>query len=173
MSFTWLASDCISWYLGQHRINTFLLFHIYKMVSTSLYAVFFAITLKDFVNRWFIYLGFIGYVILHLLVLTYTDGWYRPVAIVPIISSALPLTLCIILFYRMLLEASIEKLTDSPLYWINSATLIHLGVALIAKISQEFIYLDKAGENLWMIVIFSSIIHNLIFAVGIWKIRAK
>lgn len=172
LSLVWLLSDGICWILAKQSINNFPVFHVYDILSTILYALLYVIVLRGFLHYWFILGALTIYLICHTAVLVQLDGLYRPVAIVPIIASAIPLTLSVVWFIKTLIEAEVPRITKSPMYWINSAILIHFGVGLMTKVSHEFYYLEgSASSFLWIIVIFSNIIHNILFSIGLWKIR--
>ena len=175
MTNLWFASDLITWYLGIHcGENTYTTIYCYRILSTLLYAILYLKLLDGFINRWFVYAGLVIYISISLSYLIYYDSWKKPVALISFMTTVYPLILCVILFFKMLVEVSVGKLTDSPLYWINSSIFFYFGVGLIAKVSHQLYYIDgSSAANLWIIVTFSSVIHNILFTIGLWKFRTS
>ncbi len=153
-------------------MNTFIVYHFYDSISTLLYLFLFYKAFPEKYNpRVLLILGglylsaFWGYVI-------FNDGIFMPITYTSVISALIPLFLTLINFYFIATEARFKRLLKEPFFWVNSAILIHFGVSLVSFISVEAILgYPVVQMYLWTILIISNIIHNILFSIGVWRMK--
>lgn len=170
--FTWLISECLNWALARNGINTIIIFNIYDIISTCFYIILFYSLNPKVVFQRFISILLLGYVLFSISFITLTHSWFVPQPIVGLVTILIPVVLSLLFFYELLKDLKVDNLFKYSYYWIVSAILFHFGMVFFTTLFTELIYLDdEVYKYTWLIVIFSNIIYNLLFARGIWLMK--
>lgn len=172
LAITWGVTALVSLALAEFSINTIWLFHVYDTFSTIGYLLFFHLTIPKVITRKVLGFGAIAYVLFTWLMIVVNSSVFKPVTLNLILTFSIPLLLSVYSFYNTAKESKVVNLLQDPVYWINCAILIHFGIGLCANLALEFI-VENRSFNLtpiiWPFVLFSNIIHNIVFSIGVWK----
>ena len=170
--FVWILCDCLCWILARESINTIVIVNIYDTVSTCLYILlFYSLNENKSFRLGLVFLA-TSYVLFAVTTITLMQSWFLPQPIVGLITILIPVVLSILFFYELLKNLKVDNLFKYPYYWIACAILFRFGMVFFTVIFTELIYLDmEVYKYIWLIVIFSSIIYNLLITKGIWLMR--
>lgn len=172
LALSWAVAELFNWVLTSKGQNNTIVFHLYDFVSTILYLVYFRLILQSkFGNRIMLLIALI-YSTLVWFNIVYFDCYNRPITINSILTVLIPMLLTLYAFYVIIKEAQIKNLMREPVYWVNCAILIHFGISVVSNISLEMI-IGKSDVQiyLWLLVIASNILHNILFSIGVWQMR--
>lgn len=146
--------------------NTLLLSHIYAFVSFMLLSLFYQSVLKNFIGRkWFLIL-MLGFSMFYAVNLVFLQSIQDYPDLPFSISSLVFITLSLLYFYKIMIEAKIVKLTSEPLFWINTGIIIyftgnlffHILFNLMLNSSREFLlragFFFRVMIGLFYIIIF-------------------
>ncbi|MFT6443494.1 MAG: hypothetical protein ACJASQ_004076 [Crocinitomicaceae bacterium] len=169
---SWIISDCLSIVLGTYSINNIIVHNIFNISSTCLYLLLFYFLEK---SRLFglVLLGIgIVYVFFSISFITMSESWFLPVPIIEIFTGIIPLVLSLLFFYTLFKSLRVVNLLQYPYYWINTAIILHFGVTFFTYIFLEVFYLDiELSMYLWLIIIISNIVYNILFTRGLWLMK--
>ena len=169
---TWLLSDSIGWILANYGKNSLIVYNISSIVSTCFYIWLFVILRKNRRFSTILLCVTVSYVSFALIYFMFWKSLYKPAPFVDTFSGLIPLVLSVMFFYDLLKSLREPNVLKYPYYWINTAIMVHFGVTFFAYLFLEFFYLDtNISMYLWLIIIFSNIIYNMLLAKGIWLIK--
>lgn len=174
LAVVWALAEFINWVFYLNGKNNLIVVHIYDSLSTIGYYYFFYMVAPAFISRKIFVTLSVSYLVLIWGTIVWTDSYDKSLILSNIITFVIPVILSLCVFYSISKEARIENLLDEPIYWINSAILIHFGFGLCANISLDFIIKSPDLQmNIWPLVLISNLIHNIVFTIGVWKTNRK
>jgi hypothetical protein len=92
--------------------------------------------------------------------------------VIDVFTGIIPLVLSLLFFHNLFKSLRVPNLLEYPFYWINSAILLHFGVTFFTYIFYELFYFNiELSMYLWLIVIISNIVYNILFTRGLWLIK--
>lgn len=76
-------------------------------------------------------------------------------------------------FYLMINDDSLPDLSKYGFFWINTGIVIYFSSAFVLFLSNDFIEraTGQAGYILWGTHLLLNVITNVLFAIGIWKVK--
>ena len=155
--------------------NTMPILHIYGIISFTLLFLFYSYVLRGFVNqKIFKVLGTL-FVIYWLINSIFIQSIFEYPSLPSSLGDILIIILTITYFYKVMLEAKIEKLANEPLIWINTAMLIYYTGSLfvyvlynvILEVSREFSKITVKYYSALMALFY------ILIAIGFLKARKK
>ncbi|MFT6982960.1 MAG: hypothetical protein ACJAUD_001731 [Crocinitomicaceae bacterium] len=169
---SWIISDCLSSILGTYGINNFIVYNIFSIVSTCLYLLlFYYLDKRKIFGLTLLGIGF-AYVFFSVSFISLNESWFLPVPIIDIFTGIIPLVLSLLFFYNLFKSLRVPNLLEYPFYCINTAIMMHFGMTFFIYIFLEVIYLNnQTAMYLWLIVIISNIIYNILFTLGLWLMK--
>lgn len=172
ISFGWIASNQLAGLFADSGINNHIIFNIHALFSTFLYLYLFVQLNDSRIYRRLVGLTLIIYEFTAIFALFYCDGWYSHAPIIDIFTGIIPLILSMLFFYDLFKSLREPNLLAYPYYWINSAIMVHFGVSFFS-----YIFFGVFSKNyelfsyIWLFVLFSNIIYNILFARGLWLMK--
>jgi len=153
--------------------NNLPLLHIYTILQFVLIARFYGIVLAGFVPRNLIRYSAYFFIIFSILNSLFLQTIFTNNTYARTLESLLVITFSLTLFYRIISEMRIEKLEDSPVFWINTGFLIYFSSTIFLFVMSNFILpLNKTlNVYLWGVHAFISSFHYILIAIGLWKHR--
>ena len=169
---TWLLSDCLTWFFARKSMNTYIIYNCYAIISTCFYALLFYDLNQSRPFRKVLLVVFGVYVIFSVWYISASHSWFKPVPIIDIFTGLLPLILSLLFFYELFKSLRVPNLLKYPYYWINSAVMVHFGVTFFAYIFMEILYQkEDLFQYIYLIIIISNIVYNILFARGLWLMK--
>lgn len=168
----WIITEAINFALAHSGRNTCLNVHIYDLISTLLYLMYFKHIFKsDSISKKLDIVGF-AYVVVTSSMIIINDAYFETVLTNLALTMTIPFVLALLSFYKLAKEAKVDHLLSNPIYWINSAILMHFGMSITGVLISDIVY-DNLNLHLyiWPVVIISNILYNILFTVGAWKMR--
>ena len=124
-AFTGFCTEILVWLLLKAGVkNNTPGLHFYIMFEFLVWAIFYAACLRGFVRRKYIWAG----VVLFELYCVANFVFVQDLNSYPYtrtVEDLLMISLSVLLFLKIMVDAKIEKLTRSPLIWINMAVLLY------------------------------------------------
>lgn len=165
---TEIAKPILSYGFGIHR--NLWMSHFYFPLEFLLLALFYLKKLGDYYKRsWMVALiiAFLLFSVVNPLFLQDLTEYSQ----IRSFSSIILVLFAILYFFRVMNEARIQKLSDEPMIWINTAVLLYYAVSLfynvlfmlVLEYSRPFAVLISA-LNVFMLIVFYGLI-----AIGFWK----
>lgn len=172
ISCLWLTSDLVTVVFSWFGYNTFVVFNTYDLLSTVLFILVYKNVLKSPLTNKLLNILIPVYVISYISLFFFIGDWFAPNTVCALMTMFIPITLSILYFYQLLSDQEIRKLYEHSFFWINSAVLIHFGMAFFVIGFHDLFFLNsKLTSWLWPILMISNVFYNLILTVGVWRMR--
>lgn len=168
----WLLVEILNTFFGYNGLNTNLNFHIFDLLSTVLYLIYFKSIFKEQWERKALDIIMVIYVIITVSTIIVKQAYFVPVMTNLALTMLLPFLLSLLSFYRIARTSRVTNLIQEPNYWINSAILIHFGMSIVGSLISDVLYNNlNLHLFIWPFVIVSNIFYNILFSVAAWKMR--
>lgn len=172
ITFSWLLSDCLTWFCARKSMNTYIIYNCYAIISTCFYVLLFYNLNQNRSFRKVLIVVSGLYVIFSVWYITYTQSWFKPVPVTDIFTGLFPLILSLLFFYELFKSLRVPNLLSYPYYWINAAVMVHFGVTFFAYIFMEILYQkEDLFQYIYLIIIVSNFVYNILFARGLWLMK--
>jgi hypothetical protein len=156
-------TDLTTWYVIKGRNYLFL--HVYGILEALLLLYFYSLVLTK--SRMTIYGVAIAYSVFYFLNSMWWEfGAFNTYA--RSIECLIMIGLSLALFYQFYNEEDDIFIDQSPLFWINIAVLTYFSGAFFSFILSKEIL---SGPLPWMLHNVCNALKNILFAIGLWKIR--
>lgn len=168
----WLTFEILNYIFALCGRNTNLNIHIYDLISTLLYLIYFKHIFKsDTINKILNVTGIL-YTVVTIVMIVINSAYFDTVLTNLALTMTIPFVLALLSFYKIAKDANVNNLLNNPSYWINSAILIHFGMSLTVVLISDIMY-DNLNLHLyiWPVVIISNIFYNILFTIGAWQMR--
>ena len=164
-----MIADAVS-HIGR-KIEYFqpIVFYTFTLIEFGILLYIFRIYLVQFLPlRWFriVVVLFIGFAAADMIWLSGFDQFNTYSTAV---ESLILIALCLIFFYKILKELSIEHLEQAPIFWISTATLLYFSSSLFiflftnnVKSSYDTLYI------LWGVHGIFTILRNIFYSIALW-----
>jgi hypothetical protein len=172
VSTSWMISDCLSGVFAFYSFNNHIIINIYTLVSTIVYLYLYTQMSSSLIYKRIVWAVNISCVGLSTIVLFFYNGWYSHAPIIDVFTGIIPLILSLLFFYDLFKSLRVPNLLAYPFYWINSAIMVHFGVTF-----YSFVFFGVFSDNIelfsyiWLFVLMSNIIYNILFARGLWLMK--
>jgi hypothetical protein len=168
----WFVAEALNWIFAANEINNLMVFHLFAILSIVAYSNLY---FKLINNKRFRIILIISIVLIETFLIGHlflNALWLKTSMIITMTGVLVPFLLSIVFFYELMLNPVDGKLTGYPYYWINTAILIHFGMAFFTLIFIERIVGNsELTLYLWPIVSISNIIYNILLSKGIWQMK--
>jgi hypothetical protein len=172
IAFSWLLSDGLTWFFARKSMNTYIIYNCYAIVSTCFYVLLFYNLNQNHSFRKVLIVVSSLYVIFSVWYITFTQSWFKPVPIIDVFTGLLPLILSLLFFYELFKSLRVPNLLKYSYYWINTAVMVHFGVTFFAYIFMEVLYQKESlFQYIYLIIIISNFVYNILFARGLWLMK--
>lgn len=170
-----LVSDVISFCLehSKFKINENIVYNLYSVIEGLFVFNIYLKGYKEKKNRMLVFYAtivFLGFAIWHFLFL---EQFFVEDSIVNSIESALVILLSGVYFIATILDENVTKLTDRYFYWINLAFMLYFSASCLIFLNSGF--LSRCSERTAVLVysihITINILCNVLFSIGIWKMK--
>lgn len=165
------ATEMASWYCGIYSPKSnFLLINIYSMFE---FLIILYIYYKEFhfKKQYPLYVICLLFIFLSLINISLTHHD----AIAYAIDAALIASFSVFYFFRLSNDITIPKLTNFYFFWINSAFLFYFSTSFFVFLFMHNV--NTLGHTislfLWSIHMLANISYNVLFIIGIFKIKKK
>lgn len=169
---TALASDIISLILSKSHLNNMPVVHAYGLIDGILLITFFRYVLNWKNLTWTLVAA--TYAILYVADSIFLESIFSFNAWSRSMEALLMIVLCVMaftMFYSKEEDIFIEK---SPLFWIVIGILTYFSGALFSFLLSTDM-LSQSSDRFygsWILHNFSNLLKNVIFTVGLWRLRA-
>ncbi len=163
----------ISFVLWKKGINNLFILHFYTIFEFLLLSLYYYIELKGFIIKK-LYIAVVAAFVIFSIAnsvflepLTVNNTYARAV------ESLILISFSITVFYRIVKEARILKLEESPVFWINSAVLLYFSGNLFLFTFSNYVLTMTQGTGM-QVWVFHSLFQNIYYTlitVGLWKAR--
>lgn len=160
--------------LALKGINNMPLFHTITFLEFGLLALIYR---KNFKSKKRKSLGVFTILICLLLVYNtlYIEDIWEFDSFAKMITSLVLIFFSMIWFIKIFKEMVIEKLSDDPMFYINSGVLLYFSGNFFIFTYYNYVA-SRNGEvmnEIWNIHSILNIIYSLLLAIAVWKMRAK
>lgn len=165
-------SDIISLILSKYDLNNLWIIQIWGLTQGILLFLFFSTVIDISIKRIraFLVLFIIYYVINSIFI----EGLNQYNSLAMSIEAIIMIVLCFIYFHKLYTDEVGVFLERIPVFWVVIGILFYFSGALFSFLLSSDI-LSKAPDrfyNSWIFHNSVNIIKNILFAIGLWKVRA-
>jgi hypothetical protein len=166
-----LVFQILSYFTWKFEIVNLPFLHVYTPVELVLIVFFFKTTSTS--KSYHLALNFvaIAFSVFAILNVVFFQSIYEMNAPVRGVESLIVMTLCILLWLKIMRELKIERLISTPVFWFNTAFLGYFSVNFILFIFSND--LNKLAVEFtiqpWIVHAFLMIIYYTLLAIGLWK----
>lgn len=155
--------------------NSFPIGHFYITVSLLFVGLFYLHKLDGFVNKKLIAGTIILFLLFGVINAVVIQGIYSFPSNSGAIGALILIFFSVLLYAKIMSEANIKRLHDSPVIWLNSAILIYYTANFFFYILFNIILnnsMEFVKQTILIFKIFNTIFYVLL-AVGFWKVIIK
>jgi hypothetical protein len=139
--------------------------HFYIMFESVIWALFFTECLNGFVHRRYIWTGFVLFELYCIINFVFIQD-LKSYPYTRTVEYLLLILLAVLLFLKIMVEAKIENLTQSPIIWINTAVLLYFAGNFFYNIMfVHMLVIDRAFLRSTAVYIFG--FFNFLYYAGI------
>jgi len=163
-------SDLVSLYFAFNSQRNYWVINIYRVIEILLIGYFFYLNLGVKKIVLFITILFL-LVFLYLLIFVNFNSFYGSTfAIHAIINIAL----CLMIFYEFYKNEQEIFIDKTPLFWLNIGFLAYFAGALFSFLLSNYLLTryPEFSKEAWKFHNIANILKNILFAIGLWKVRA-
>jgi len=172
---TAIVVEVITGILNWMGLNNFFLFHLFTIAEFSLFSLFYFNFFKRYFNSSWILIG-----IFIFMCIAFFDYKVNGLESMDDFSVSIECVILVLyslfLFYYVFQKLIFERLTEEPVFWINSSVLLYFaGNLLLFVFSNDLLKTDiKKHLLLWGIIhSFCNMVFNLFLTIGFWKTRTR
>lgn len=153
--------------------NTMPVGHFYFPIAFLILAIFYVQVLKDFIKPVYLYIIIITYETYCLINSLFIQSLFEYASIEGAVGAIIIFLFSIAWFTKIMIEAKIDKLSNEPLVWINSAILIYYTGSFFYQSLYNLIV--NASLDVAILVAKMFVVLNLFFyfiiAIGFLKVK--
>lgn len=142
--------------------NSMPLSHLYAHVSFYLLCLFYQEILKELVRKKYFYFLMASFFVLWLIDLVFFGSFFEYPSFPKSISTIVTILFSIGYFYKIMVEAKVQKLAKEPLIWINTSILIYFTGNLFYYILFNLIF-DYSNDFLKLTSFYFNILNGLFY----------
>lgn len=168
-----LIADVVNITLAFLHVNNLPVAHVYGLIESTLLIAFFALLLGWKKSMWIILS--VGFAIYYVVNSIYFESIFSFNAWSRSAEALLMMVFCVMalrMFYSREEDIFIEK---SPHFWIVIGILTYFSGALFSFLLSTDM-LSQSSDRFygsWMLHNFSNLLKNIIFTIGLWRIKAS
>jgi hypothetical protein len=139
--------------------------HFYIMFESVIWALFYTESLKGFVHQRYIWAGVVLFELYCIVNFVFIQD-LKSYPYTRTVEDLLLILLAVLLFLKIMVEAKIENLTQSPIIWINTAVLLYFaGNFFYNIVFVHMLVIDRAFLRSTAVYIFG--FFNFLYYAGI------
>ena len=152
--------------------NNYLILFFYGLIEFITLLLFFnfALKMKNRITQIII----LVYVLYYFLNSIFIEGFFEFNTYARSVESLIMISMCLFYFYNIYTNELNIYIEKSPSFWIVIGVLFYFSGALFSFILSSDI-LSKSPDrfyNSWALHNLANILKNILFAIGLWKVRA-
>jgi hypothetical protein len=168
-----LLTEIVSFYFSRsNKVAYNLTQNSYTLIEGILLSLIYYIEYKSKLTRRIILL-FIIYLIIHTFIKLCNDSSATQNAIIIWIECLVMMGLSLSFFFGIFAELTIPRGVEYPFFWFNCSILFYFATSIILFLFLEHLAdMDKATfSKIEGLNFLANIVHNSLFAIGIWKTK--
>ena len=164
-------SDIASFVLAKNHINNMFIFHIWGALQALLLTLFYRKILANFSH--FITVVGIAYLLYYIINSSLIESIAKYNNVAMSVQAILMIMLSLLYFYKTYKEETSIFIDRIPEFWIVIGVLIYFSGALFSFLLATDILAQLSNRfyNSWILHNTANIIKNILFAIGLWKVR--
>jgi hypothetical protein len=165
-AFAGLCIEIFNWMLVKAGVkNNTPGLHFYIMFESVIWALFYTESLKGFVHQRYIWAGVVLFELYCIVNFVFIQD-LKSYPYTRTVEDLLLILLAVLLFLKIMVEAKIENLTQSPIIWINTAVLLYFaGNFFYNIVFVHMLVIDRAFLRSTAVYIFG--FFNFLYYAGI------
>ena len=165
-------SSTASYLISRTGTNNMPELHVYVLFEFILLTLFYVNSIKEYINRKFIWVIIGGFVVLSILNALFFQEITKYPYILRAIESIVIVIFSILYFHKVMVEAKIKKLFKEPMIWINTAMLVYFSINFFFHILLPIVVMKTLNEFAREMVYFywaTNILFYMLIAIGFYK----
>lgn len=160
-------------YQAHVEMNTMPIGHLYISLSILILLFFYQSVLRGYVYKWIMQMFIIGFIIFSIINPVLIQSIHKYPNFVGAVGALILVVLSVLVFSKIMTEAKIEKLSNEPVFWINSGILFYYAGSFFYNILYNITVANSRVFAVRMSLLFA--IFNIIFygLIGIGFIKAE
>ena len=147
--------------------STFWVINIYQITEIILIGYFLYLYLEAKKVVLVITLLFLLYFLYHIFIINFNEFYGTTLAVHALVN----ILFCLLVFYQFYKSEQEIFIEQSPIFWMNIGLLTYFSGALFSFLLSIDILQIGSGYN-WHFHNIANILKNILFAIGLWKVRA-